>query len=141
MGARLAPLGDQYDPHHVNRIWLPDKDTPGIAMSRSFGDTIATTVGVISEPAVTNFPISQQLAFVIIASDGIWEVMSSQEAVDLASRALHSAGPIHSAVHVAVRRLAVEASRRWMHHEHLVDDITVIMLIFDRSKGSLLQTV
>ena len=33
-----------------NRVWLKYEDVPGIAMSRSIGDFVAGTVGVISEP-------------------------------------------------------------------------------------------
>ncbi len=32
------------------RVWLKYDDIPGLAMTRSIGDTIATKIGVISEP-------------------------------------------------------------------------------------------
>ena len=32
------------------RVWLKDIDVPGLAMSRSFGDTIAASVGVTHIP-------------------------------------------------------------------------------------------
>jgi hypothetical protein len=32
------------------RVWLKDEDYPGLAMSRSIGDLIASTVGVINIP-------------------------------------------------------------------------------------------
>lgn len=127
MGARLAPLGQGYDGHLINRIWLPDKDTPGIAMSRSFGDSIATTVGVISDPVVTEHELTADTRFVILATDGIWEFIGSQEAVEIVGKVLNTGGDLHQ----AVRKLVVEASRRWMCHEHLSDDITVIIVAFD----------
>ena len=34
------------------RVWLARQDIPGLAMSRSFGDEVAQTVGVISDPDV-----------------------------------------------------------------------------------------
>ena len=34
----------------VHRVWIKDKDFPGLAMSRSIGDKLAHTVGVIPEP-------------------------------------------------------------------------------------------
>lgn len=34
------------------RVWLQDEDIPGLAMSRSFGDLVATQVGVICEPEI-----------------------------------------------------------------------------------------
>ena len=38
----------------VYRVWLKDKDFPGLAMSRSIGDKLAHTVGVISVPGRIN---------------------------------------------------------------------------------------
>ena len=32
------------------RVWLKDDDIPGLAMSRSYGDQVAASVGVIAEP-------------------------------------------------------------------------------------------
>ncbi len=32
------------------RVWLKTENYPGLAMSRSIGDFVATTVGVISDP-------------------------------------------------------------------------------------------
>lgn len=40
------------------RVWLKNENIPGLAMSRSFGDYIASTVGVISEPEVLQFDVS-----------------------------------------------------------------------------------
>jgi hypothetical protein len=34
------------------RVWLKDADIPGLAMSRSFGDKVAASCGVISEPGI-----------------------------------------------------------------------------------------
>ncbi len=42
--------GEQMGPY---RIWIQEKNIPGLAMTRSFGDYVASTVGVISEPEVT----------------------------------------------------------------------------------------
>ena len=39
--------GKQLGPY---RVWLADDDIPGLAMARSFGDIIASQVGVICEP-------------------------------------------------------------------------------------------
>lgn len=32
------------------RVWLKNYDVPGLAMSRSFGDQLAASVGVIAIP-------------------------------------------------------------------------------------------
>lgn len=52
-GGRCYPYrdadGNQIGPY---RVWLQDEDIPGLAMSRSFGDLVATQVGVICEPEI-----------------------------------------------------------------------------------------
>jgi len=34
------------------RVWLKTENFPGLAMSRSIGDFVAASVGVISEPGI-----------------------------------------------------------------------------------------
>jgi serine/threonine protein phosphatase PrpC len=55
----------------------------GLAMSRSFGDTAAETVGVFAQPELTEVYLSPNDLFVIFATDGVWELISSQEAVKI----------------------------------------------------------
>lgn len=50
-------------------------------MSRAFGDK-SLKVHMTSEPHVTVKTIDDGGEFVILASDGLWKVMSNQEAVD-----------------------------------------------------------
>lgn len=37
------------------RVWLPNKSAPGLAMSRSIGDKIAHSLGVIAEPTIKQY--------------------------------------------------------------------------------------
>lgn len=59
----------------VYRVWLKDKDYPGLAMSRSIGDKLAHTVGVIPDPDVTIYKMNKEdyHYFIIQASDGVWD--------------------------------------------------------------------
>ena len=38
------------------RVWLKGKQMPGLAMTRSIGDMIASPVGVTAEPEIKTFP-------------------------------------------------------------------------------------
>lgn len=50
-GGRVQALLDEnYNECGPNRVWLKNEDIPGLAMSRSIGDIVASKVGVISEP-------------------------------------------------------------------------------------------
>ena len=59
-------------------------------MTRSFGDYVASTVGVISEPEVTYCEVTKGKGlvylddkFIVIASDGLWEFISNEEVQEL----------------------------------------------------------
>jgi serine/threonine protein phosphatase PrpC len=52
-GGRIEPIRED-DGEFVGpmRVWLKEDDIPGLAMSRSFGDRVAASVGVIAEPGI-----------------------------------------------------------------------------------------
>jgi serine/threonine protein phosphatase PrpC len=54
-----------------------DPPTPGLAMSRAFGDRVARDCGLISTPDVIYHHLTGADQFVVIASDGIWEFMDN----------------------------------------------------------------
>jgi protein phosphatase 2C family protein 2/3 len=72
------------------RVWLDANMTQiGLAMARSIGDHAVKGVGVIAEPVVSVHNIDEELdEFVIIATDGVWEFISSEDAVDIVGRHL-----------------------------------------------------
>jgi serine/threonine protein phosphatase PrpC len=59
------------------RVWLKNEDIPGLAMSRSFGDTVSLLAGVTAEPEVKEFTLSKEDKMLVIASDGVWEFLSN----------------------------------------------------------------
>lgn len=65
------------------RVWLADQDIPGLAMSRSLCDTVAHTVGVSSEPEVVERDLTDDDRVIVLGSDGLWEFIPSQEAIQL----------------------------------------------------------
>lgn len=48
-------------------------------MSRSFGDGIASMVGVTWEPEILEFNLDQDCKFLIIATDGVWEYINNKD--------------------------------------------------------------
>ncbi len=51
MGGRVDSFRDQdQNPIGPLRVWLKNEDIPGLAMTRSFGDEVASRVGVTCEP-------------------------------------------------------------------------------------------
>jgi hypothetical protein len=39
------------------RVWLPHEDVPGLAMSRSLGDYVAQSVGVLPDPELLEYDV------------------------------------------------------------------------------------
>merc|ERR1719387_400237 len=45
------------------RVFLKGKQYPGLAMTRSIGDTVGRPAGIIAEPTCSKFPIESDFAF------------------------------------------------------------------------------
>lgn len=79
-GGRIQPFRDE-DNEFIGppRVWIKEEEIPGLAMSRSFGDRVAASVGVIAEPEIFEYKLQEDDKFMIIASDGVWEFIESPE--------------------------------------------------------------
>jgi serine/threonine protein phosphatase PrpC len=104
------------------RVWLKRQNLPGLAMTRSFGDLVAASVGVICDPEVVHYQLSENDRFIILASDGVWEFISSQEAVELVASCVTA--------NEACQLLVDESTKRWRREEDVVDDITAVVIFF-----------
>lgn len=60
-----------HDEPGVYRVWMPNGETPGLAVSRAFGDYCIKDFGLISVPHVTQRDITSKDQFVILATDGV----------------------------------------------------------------------
>ena len=115
--------GNDFGP---KRVWIQDEDIPGLAMSRSFGDEVAASVGTISEPEIETFDLTNDDKFIIIASDGIWEFISSQECVNIIKDFY-----IKKDLKGCLKYLLNESSKRWIKEEEVIDDITAVLIFFE----------
>ena len=128
-GGRIKPFYDDITKKFLgpDRIWLRDDDLPGLAMTRSFGDTIAHSVGVISEPEIKRYEFNGNEKFIVLASDGIWEYITSEECVniikDFYEKNMDAIGAIHYIMN--------EAFNRWKKYDEIIDDITIIVIFFE----------
>ena len=56
-------------------------------MSRSIGDAVGAMVGVTAEPEIASRVLRPEDSLLVLASDGIWEFLSSKDVVnEVASR-------------------------------------------------------
>nr|GFD21708.1 probable protein phosphatase 2C 33 [Tanacetum cinerariifolium] len=64
---RVFALLDEPD---VTRVWLPNNDSPGLAMARAFGDFCLKDFGLISVPDIFYRRLTENDQFVVLATDG-----------------------------------------------------------------------
>lgn len=112
------------------RVWLGHMDIPGLAMSRSLGDTVAHTAGVISAPEMHVVELGPDDKCLIWASDGLWEFCKNEEVISMTQSAAGSSQDPRRAVDA----LVAEANARWMKEEQVIDDTTVICAFLDVPK-------
>jgi serine/threonine protein phosphatase PrpC len=69
------------------RVWVANSNprVPGLAMSRCIGDSVAQEVGVIPNPDIIEYTLTYEDKFMILASDGVWEFISNERAVEIVS--------------------------------------------------------
>ncbi|EOY26144.1 Phosphatase 2C family protein isoform 3 [Theobroma cacao] len=60
------------DEPEVARVWLPNNDSPGLAMARAFGDFCLKDFGLISVPDVFYRCLTERDEFIILATDGVY---------------------------------------------------------------------
>ena len=102
------------------RVWLGHMHVSDLAMSRSFGDAVAHTAGVISDPEFTERDLIESDKFIVVSTDGLWEFVTNKETADMVA---HCENPTR-----AVEMLMKETNPRRMAKEQVIDDITIIVL-------------
>ncbi|CAL0327163.1 unnamed protein product [Lupinus luteus] len=87
-----------------------------LAVSRAFGDRLLKQY-VVADPEIQEEKVDSSLEFLILASDGLWDVVSNEEAVAMVK-------PIEDAAEAA-KTLLIEASKRGS-----ADNITCVVVRF-----------
>lgn len=62
MQGRLEPYRVGSEEMGPCRVWLADSDTPGLSMTRAFGDAIASTVGIIAQPEIMQVSTAAEIS-------------------------------------------------------------------------------
>lgn len=81
---RVQSWGDEEtDGSDPPRLWAQNGMYPGTAFTRSVGDNMAEKIGVIADPEVSMMDLTSSHPFFVVASDGVFEFLSSQTVVDM----------------------------------------------------------
>ncbi|KAL6193865.1 PREDICTED: probable protein phosphatase 2C 35-like [Fragaria vesca subsp. vesca] len=102
------------------RLWVPNGMYPGTAFTRSVGDSTAEKIGVVATPEVSVVQLTPNHLFFVVASDGVFEFLSSQAVVNMAAK--------YSDPRDACAAIAGESYKLWLENENRTDDITIIIV-------------
>jgi len=120
----------------ISRVFIPRTGVPGLAMSRSLGDGCLKRYGVIAQPEVidiSGFWDECEEPVVMIASDGLWDVITVTEAMKALAQRRKSGVDVRLGAEVLCRR----AQRLWIEEEEdYCDDTTVLIMIAASSSSS-----
>ena len=128
-GGRVKKCYDEEHKRFIgpDRVWMKNKEEPGLAMTRSLGDKIAHNIGVTDEPEFKTFPFDGTEKFIILASDGLWEYVNGDQCINIV-KPFYEEGKDSKEAALA---LVKEAFRKWKRKEVAIDDITVVVIFFD----------
>jgi serine/threonine protein phosphatase PrpC len=107
------------------RIWIKGETYPGLAISRTIGDSDAKKIGVIANPEFIEYTITPQTKYIIACSDGIWEFLKNEEVMEIANQFYLKSDPAG-----LCRELTKRSTTNWLKEDVVVDDITVVTAFF-----------
>lgn len=128
--ARIKKAGGNIRTHDyddglsVHRLYIGKENYPGLAMSRSLGDTCVKNLGVVATPEVKECEVNlAKKPFIVLSSDGIWEFLSSANVVNLIVKNNKKDGPVK-----AIAALHKKSMDLWEEEEVCYcDDITSLL--------------
>ncbi|XP_047172171.1 probable protein phosphatase 2C 72 [Vigna umbellata] len=111
---------------HIQRVWLPDENSPGLAMSRAFGDFMLKDHGIIAIPDISHRTLTSSDQFIVLASDGVWDVLSNEEVSSIVWEA--------DTENEAARAVVEAAALAWKskYPSSKLDDCTAVCLFLQK---------
>merc|ERR1719401_132260 len=128
--ARIEKAGGRviFDGYANHRVYARNGRYPGLNRSRCLGDLLGhADAGCACDPEVNEFDVGDDAHVLLVCSDGVWEFITPQEAVDIVKDK-----DTKSAMNAA-DKLAKQAWDRWISEEGgaVVDDISIILVYLD----------
>ncbi|CAD8046750.1 unnamed protein product [Paramecium primaurelia] len=114
------------------RVWLLNDQIPGLAMSRSFGDYVASTVGVSCEPEIIHYRMNTNFAFLVVASDGVWEFFSNEEIQKIVVQ-YWQPNMTAKKLNEICDHIVKLSTQRWHQEDEVVDDISIVIAYLQKT--------
>lgn len=118
------------------RVWLLSEEVPGLAMSRSVGDTVAHSVGVSETPEISVHCLLPEDKAIVLASDGLWDTVTNEVAAEVVSRHF-----MKGTMSACAKELVRLAEQQWRRKGESVDDITVAVAVLAPRPGDFTRVV
>ena len=103
---------------------ISDQTYDSLAMSRSFGDHIFKQIGVTAVPDIYTWPLQQGDKFLVLATDGLWDVMSNEQVGNFVGWCCEIGQNAQLISEILCRQARELGSS---------DDITVVVVLFEES--------
>ena len=125
-GGVVRPMKDE-DGDEVGpcRVWAKDGDYPGLAMSRSIGDLKGKKIGIIPDPGILEYDLSEKTRYIVVCSDGIWEFLDNITVREMGKQFYNTKDP-----NGFCQALVNQALYLWEANDEVVDDITAVVAFF-----------
>ena len=107
------------------RVWVKNKDYPGLAMSRSIGDFNGKNIGIIPDPEIIECSLTIYSKYIVICSDGVWEFLSNEDIMNFGKKYYLEHNP-----RGFCKELIDYSTSLWKKEDVVIDDITVVAVFF-----------
>ena len=124
-GSVQQDIDENNKPCGIYRVWVKGKKYPGLALSRSIGDTDAKKIGVIPNPQIIEYTLGIQSRYMMVRSDGIWEYINNEEVMKIANKYY-----LKNDAKGLCQDLTNISTSRWLKEDMAIDDITVVVVFF-----------
>jgi serine/threonine protein phosphatase PrpC len=115
-------LGEGVGPY---RVWKKGEGYPGLAMSRSIGDLNGKKIGVIPNPGIVEYQLSEKSKYIVVCSDGVWEFLNNESVKNIGNKYYFENNPsgfCHELVNTSFNL--------WEKNDIVIDDITAVVAFF-----------
>ena len=125
-GGVVCPIEIDGETFGPPRVWIKGQQAPGLCMSRSLGDELASSVGIVCDPEISvrkldSLRTAKEL-WIVIGSDGSYEFISNEDILAMAVK--HGPSVRDSAAFL------IKTSRaEWLEQEEdVIDDCSAVVL-------------
>ena len=123
-GGVIHPYYDEFGIYDgPNRIYEKGKTYPGLSLTRSIGDLEGQKIGIISEPEIVVKKIDSTCKYIVMGSDGLWDVIKPYDVRRIVNSYFYKNDPKG-----ACQALLKTACKNWEKSGCERDDITIIVI-------------